>query len=167
MSLTESQTDFCAGLSLLYMASEGLADDYIQRMQLAMVSGDDFEAEHVAALMLGFLHVREDPNYRKLANRWNQEFVYARRKVMETAAGREMPKYQSHKQVWALEPLPDGGLRITPEEEGYAAFDVDKQFVPLHDPARPSIGWYYVVYEDGYKSFSPAEPFEEGYTRIS
>jgi len=153
------------------MGSEGPADDYIQRMQRAMMCGDAFEAEHVAALMLGFLHVREDPNYRELCNRWNQEFVYARRKVMESATGREMPKYQSHKQVWAmkikaLEPLPDGGLRITPEEEGYGTFDVDKQFVPLHDPARPSVGWYYVVYEDGYKSFSPAEPFEQGYTRI-
>lgn len=27
-------------------------------------------------------------------------------------------------------------------------------------------GWYMVVYPDGYVSFSPAEAFEEGYTRI-
>jgi hypothetical protein len=28
------------------------------------------------------------------------------------------------------------------------------------------IGGYYVVYEDGYKSFSPASAFENGYTRL-
>ncbi len=31
---------------------------------------------------------------------------------------------------------------------------------------QPKIGGYFVVYKDGYKSFSPAEAFEEGYTRI-
>jgi hypothetical protein len=90
---------------------------------------------------------------------------------MEGAAQREMPKYRSHKEVWALKikflgQLENGGLRITPEEPGYGAFDVDPKFVPKHDAARPSVGWYYVVYKDGYSSFSPAEPFEEGYTRI-
>ena len=32
-----------------------------------------------------------------------------------------------------------------------------------HDPQA---GGYYVVYADGYQSFSPAQAFEEGYTRI-
>ena len=27
-------------------------------------------------------------------------------------------------------------------------------------------GYYYVVYRDGYKSWSPASEFEDGYTRI-
>jgi hypothetical protein len=31
---------------------------------------------------------------------------------------------------------------------------------------RPDTGGYYVVYEDGYASFSPAKAFEEGYTLI-
>ena len=30
----------------------------------------------------------------------------------------------------------------------------------------PEVGGYYVVHKDGYKSFSPANAFEEGYTRI-
>jgi len=31
---------------------------------------------------------------------------------------------------------------------------------------NPQIGWYYVVYEDGYVSFSPPDAFEGGYTLI-
>ena len=92
---------------------------------------------------------------------------------MEGAAQPEMPKYRSHKEVRALkiktlEALPDGGLLITPADAGYeqSQYIVPKEFVPLHDPARPSVGWYYVVYENGYKSFSPPEAFEQGYTRI-
>ncbi|MCK9988658.1 MAG: hypothetical protein AzoDbin1_05130 [Azoarcus sp.] len=33
-------------------------------------------------------------------------------------------------------------------------------------PPDSGVGGYYVVYEDGYKSFSPAIAFESGYTRI-
>ena len=29
----------------------------------------------------------------------------------------------------------------------------------------PQVGGYYVLYEDGYASFSPAQPFEAGYVR--
>lgn len=31
---------------------------------------------------------------------------------------------------------------------------------------RPVAGGYFVVYEGGYESFSPAKAFEEGYSRI-
>lgn len=82
---------------------------------------------------------------------------------------REMPKYQSHKQVWALKikeivfdhdlakadnRATDGSATITPEEDGYAPFKVDHVYCRKHEP---KVGDYYVVYEDGYKSFSPAE----------
>ena len=30
----------------------------------------------------------------------------------------------------------------------------------------PAVGDYLVIYEDGYKSWSPSRAFEEGYTRI-
>jgi hypothetical protein len=92
---------------------------------------------------------------------------------------RELPKYQSHKQVWALkiakiEPLPNPdtsgnsaaasyGAVITPEDESYAPFEVSAEYVMRH---KPQVGGYYVVYPDGYKSWSPAEAFESGYTRI-
>lgn len=93
-------------------------------------------------------------------------------------AQREMPKYQCHKQVWALKIASmdldlalavaedretTGGVWITPGDEGYGKFHVDAEYVKKH---RPHVGGYYVVYADGYKSFSPAEAFEDGYTRI-
>ncbi len=34
------------------------------------------------------------------------------------------------------------------------------------DKHKPEIGGYFVVYEDGYQSYSPAKAFEEGYTRL-
>lgn len=55
------------------------------------------------------------------------------------------------------------GAIITPADEGYAPFGVSEEYVTKHNPQS---GGYFVVYEDGYKSFSPAKAFEEGYTRI-
>ena len=52
---------------------------------------------------------------------------------------------------------------ITPEDPGYAPFSIDAAYLRKHNPQA---GGYYVVYADGYKSFSPAEAFEDGYTRI-
>lgn len=79
----------------------------------------------------------------------------------------ELPKYKCHKEVWALKikSLEDKGthFQITPEDEGYAPFNVDLEYMIKH---APKVGGYYVVYEDGYKSFSPAKVLEEGYTRI-
>lgn len=90
----------------------------------------------------------------------------------------EMPKYQSHKQVWALkiknivfdidlarkdDRETDGSAIITPEEDGYAPFSVNHAYVSKH---KPQVGGYFVVYDDGYQSWSPAKAFEEGYTRI-
>ena len=57
----------------------------------------------------------------------------------------------------------DGSAIITPEEEGYAPFKVNHEYVRKHNP---QVGGYYVVYKDGYKSWSPAEVFEKGYTKL-
>ena len=88
---------------------------------------------------------------------------------------REMPKYQSHKKVWALKIKSivivrdgenresDGSAMITPKEEGYASFEVDCEYMHKH---KPQVGGYFVQYKGGYKSFSPAKEFEEGYTII-
>lgn len=81
----------------------------------------------------------------------------------------EMPRYKCHKEVWALKIkgiAVDGindGAWITPEDGTYAAFMVDGAYLKKH---QPKIGGYYVLYEGGYKSFSPADVFEKGYTRI-
>ncbi len=87
---------------------------------------------------------------------------------------REMPKYRSHKEVWALkikevrDDTPpnqesDGSRTIIPVEEGYAPFRVERDYVLKHSPEA---GGYYVVYQDGYQSWSPAEAFENGHTKI-
>lgn len=93
---------------------------------------------------------------------------------------RELPKYQCHKQVWALKIAhinkyqflrdiatgnkPDNFYTITPEDKRYRPFDVDEKFWTKH---QPQIGGYFVEYKDGYISYSPAKEFEDGYTLIS
>ncbi len=86
---------------------------------------------------------------------------------------KEMPRYQCHKIVRALEikeviPAPPLQIGVTvatlvPEEEGFLPFAVSLDYMRKHEPVA---GGYYVVYEDGYESFSPAAAFENGYTKI-
>jgi hypothetical protein len=84
-------------------------------------------------------------------------------------AQREMPRYQCHKQVWALkikriELAPAGAMpSIIPDDDGYGPIHVSSEWIDKH---KPVVGGYYVVYDDSYVSFSPAEAFESGYTRI-
>ncbi len=80
----------------------------------------------------------------------------------------EVPRYRCHKEVWALKIKhvsidADGNYSVVPENETYAPIAVSRDYVKKHNPTS---GGYYVVYKDGYKSFSPAAAFEEGYTRI-
>jgi hypothetical protein len=81
---------------------------------------------------------------------------------------RELPKYKSHKTVQAcriadIQKDLNGSAIVTPADEGCNPFSVTKEYMAKHDP---QIGGYYVRYEDGYASYSPAEPFEAGYVRI-
>jgi hypothetical protein len=88
-------------------------------------------------------------------------------------ASAEMPRYRCHKEVHALKIAevhyfsPAAGTanhgRLLFEDDRYASMDVTPEWVAKHDPKA---GGYFVVYEDGYSSFSPAEAFESGYTRI-
>lgn len=89
-------------------------------------------------------------------------------------ASAEMPRYKCHKEVWALkiaeiqDPTQpdcesDGSRIIVPADQGYAPFQVDHDYMRRN---KPVVGGYYVVYDDGYKSFSPAKAFEEGYRLI-
>lgn len=92
-----------------------------------------------------------------------------REKAADVATQRELPRYRSHKVVGALKiksiddpnGATDGSRLLSFEEEGYAPVCVDGDWMRRH---RPEVGGYYVVYRDGYKSFSPAQAFEEGYT---
>lgn len=85
-----------------------------------------------------------------------------------TAPARELPQYKSHKVVGALkighvDRKDDGSAMLIPAEEGYNAVAVSSGYVAKHDPQS---GGYFVEYKDGYRSYSPAEPFEEGYVRV-
>ena len=84
----------------------------------------------------------------------------------------EMPKYKSHKEVWALkiekvidptEPNneSDGSRLLLFVDKRYAPMRVKHEYVRKHNPQE---GGYYVRYKDGYESWSPAEAFEEGYS---
>jgi len=76
-----------------------------------------------------------------------------------------LPKYTCNKVVQALK-IEDihknsiGGVSIIPVGI-FKSFTVSPEYVAKHNPV---VGGYFVLYEDGYESFSPAEAFENGYT---
>ncbi len=90
-------------------------------------------------------------------------------RIKSLLASRQMPRYRCHKEVWALKlrgvgPVDGSGKAwLFPEDREYSEFAVSSEYLRKHDP-QP--GGYFVVYDDGYESFSPAAPFEAGYTRI-
>ena len=89
---------------------------------------------------------------------------------------RELPRYKCHKEVHALKIEKIGydpktqKFTLTPADEGYGPFEVSQEYIDKHCPKlldlNSMVDGYYVVYEDGYASFSPAEPFENGYRRL-
>src|SRR5690554_254679 len=87
---------------------------------------------------------------------------------------KQLPKYRCHKEVHAVkikrirvgsplygDPLAD--VVIIPEQEDIGEIRIDSKYINKHKPKK---GGYYVVYEDGYKSYSPPKAFEDGYTLI-
>lgn len=79
----------------------------------------------------------------------------------------ELPKYKSHKTVQAfkiqsVKRLENGAGSLI-DSAGMQTL-VTQEFMQKHDPQE---GGYYVLYQDGYHSYSPAEPFEDGYTLIT
>jgi hypothetical protein len=82
-----------------------------------------------------------------------------------------LPLYRCHKEVRAVRikeihplavPADEAGARIVPDDATIKPFTVSGAYLRKHSP-QP--GGYFVLYEDGYQSFSPAKAFEEGYTR--
>jgi hypothetical protein len=95
--------------------------------------------------------------------------------VMSEAAV-QLPRYKCHKEVWAAKIMAvdvkrgvEGfrlGARLSLDfgdgrESAYA--EVDGKWLSKHSP---EVGGYYVQYDDGYRSYSPAAAFESGYTLI-
>jgi hypothetical protein len=92
-----------------------------------------------------------------------------------------LPEYQCHKRVKAIQihgvvtdaerasienRATDGGVYLLFRPAGEQKdFEIreDAEYLKKHNP-QP--GGYYVVYEDGYRSFSPAGAFESGYSPV-
>lgn len=78
-----------------------------------------------------------------------------------------LPEYQCFKKVRALKihsiDHRDGGTVLVPAEADYPPIEVSPTYMDKHSP---QVGGYYVVYADGYTSYSPAKAFETGYTRV-
>jgi hypothetical protein len=82
----------------------------------------------------------------------------------------EMPRYQSIKKVWALQiekivKNPNMSIDLFFKKKEFATINLP-QYKLVGKP-KPKDGWYYVVYEGGYFSFSPAPAFEEGNVLIT
>ena len=126
-----------------------------------------------------FLGSLRGDSFKDVAEKLERTFPTAAEMRIRTLVGAdapqtEMPRYECHKVVHALkiarvdnptEPgnKDDGSRVIVPTDAGYAPFVVSSAYVQKHTP-QP--GGYYVVYKDGYTSFSPATAFEDGYTRV-
>lgn len=83
---------------------------------------------------------------------------------------RNLPRYQCVKKVHALkikgikgQGTPDCNCEIVPEDKRYGNVIISLEFMTKHNP-RP--GGYYMVYEDGYKSYLAAEDFERIYKKV-
>lgn len=79
-----------------------------------------------------------------------------------------LPLYQCHKRVRAVKiaqvkATSSARWIIVPEDPGVEPIAVPLEYVARHSP-QP--GGYFVVYDDGYQSFSPAAAFEAGYARV-
>lgn len=105
--------------------------------------------------------------------------------MTEATAARLLPKYVSHKEVWALkiaeifplyfplycegaaDPGPEHqvGVRLRFADDSYAPIDLELSYAQRIKQGD-DLG-YYVRYADGYESWSPTKAFEEGYTRVT
>jgi hypothetical protein len=84
--------------------------------------------------------------------------------------GTQWPRYECHKKVWALKI--HSISTMDPDDNSRLVYFQGTCFPPILCPGAmfaryiPVEGDYLVVYEDGYKSFSPKQAFEEGYTLL-
>ncbi|WP_156932464.1 hypothetical protein [Mesorhizobium sp. LNJC391B00] len=81
------------------------------------------------------------------------------------------PQYRCHKQVRALKltditrNLDTGQVTLTPEDKSHAPFDAPPGWYERFHGSDNDTG-YFVQYEDGFASWSPTEPFEDGYSLL-
>lgn len=99
-----------------------------------------------------------------MATDWEQTYIVRVEPEKETG-GVVLEQYQSHKvvsaaKITAVLPCAEQWL-LTLGDLG--ELSVSLGYVAKHQPA---VGGYYVQYEDGYESFSPADAFELGYEKV-
>jgi hypothetical protein len=75
----------------------------------------------------------------------------------------EMPRYQSHRKIWALEIADVTGATLSFAEEGFAPIEVEPSMFVRYTPVP---GDFYLTYEDGYKSICPGKQFRDGYSPV-
>jgi hypothetical protein len=90
------------------------------------------------------------------------------------STGIAMPRWKCHKEVHAFKireikmvgepPTASTDQRAMLVSTDGGTVVVTADYMRKH---RPQIGGYYVLYEDGYHSFSPASAFETGYALIA
>lgn len=88
---------------------------------------------------------------------------------MTEEASMEMPRYKSHKTVWALkiaaiEINEDKSAKIAPADKDYATFTTKPGWAERFTGTGEDPG-YFVQYADGFSSWSPSKAFDEGYKR--
>lgn len=77
----------------------------------------------------------------------------------------KLPEYQSIKVVGAAKIASITGTAIGLSlNKSIVEIEVGRAWVARH---QPEVGGYFVRYEDGYESFSPAEAFEKGYLALA
>ena len=87
---------------------------------------------------------------------------------MSDVAQIEMPKYKCHKEVHALklagvDILEDGSAMLCPADKGLSSFEKSVYWAKKFEGEGKDPG-YFVIYKDGYQSWSPTKEFEEDYT---
>lgn len=86
---------------------------------------------------------------------------------------KELTEWQCHKKVKSEKIVDIFGTPTLPNQEWDGSLmlvlengnQVQKDLIWL-EKHNPVVGGYFVRYKDGYESFSPAQAFEEGYTKL-
>lgn len=169
-----------AGATFVYLVGRGVAEE-LQAMAeehpLFLFFEADYskKAQGEQALALGKLNnealfVCPELRHDVIVGAWVKDDVL----VEHTASWVKLPvlelglrSFQCHKIVQAakIETMSSfvGEGPITLHLEGNKSINVSRDWVMKHSPIT---GGYFVLYNDGYTSFSPADAFEDGYSRV-
>lgn len=85
--------------------------------------------------------------------------------MLNTVGG--LNRYKCHKEVMAAKItsiLNSGCEPYVLSLEGGGTRNVSHTYMLKHNP---QVGGYYVLYDDGYESWSPAKAFEDGYSLMT